>query len=522
MGLQSGQEPVKRWTLKRCLWLCLPALVLGAVLRVGFLAAIPQVYYGSDSNSYFYTCSALWNEHRVTLPAKRRYLYPLLMTPLPALPGSPVVAVAVMQHTVGMLTLVGIGWVTGSLVRRKVIWVPAVTLLAAVWPRMLWYEHELMAEPFVLAMFVLAVALSLPVAGLRCGRRFLWFLWAAALIMAFKPHGRPIWLALVFLGLWMSWRGFPWNRKHALAAGVSAFLVLTGGSNSQGAWLFLNSALPLVQLDGEKWREYREILRPMVEESRSDLLNYATRQRVYKKTLNSTDRSNSLGQEWVRLCKDPVMYGKVAGSLAVEAVLSAPGTYAGMVTRKILLAFSNEQVSAFAPARFWKKQEELNRDRWEERRRELELLYNTDRAGYDRMAAEGAAKRFWVSDWESRFKKLLSWTLYEPGVEGGAPRIRPTWMGGLVALGLLASLRRVWWRGAALVWVPAVFYLVLTYAVGDSIPRYVHPVEWCGMVLMALGGESVLDALGWAWRAVAGRKSSEPRSALPEKLPVSG
>jgi hypothetical protein len=450
-------------------------------------------------------------------------LYPLLMVPLPVLPGSPAVAVAVMQHLVGLGTLVGIGWVTGSLVRRRWIWVPAVTLLAAVWPRMLWYEHELMAEPLVLAVFVWAVAMGLPVAGFRRENRFLWFLWAAALIMGFKPHGRPIWLALVSLGIWWSWGAFRWKRWHAVAAGVSVFLVCTGGSNSQGAWLFLNSALPLVQLDGEKWQEYRQTLKPLVEESRKDLLNYATRQRLYKKTLNSTDAGNPLGQEWVRLCKDPARYGKVASRLAVEAVASAPVTYAGMVTRKILLAFSNEQVSAFAPARFWKKQEELNRERWVERRREMELLYETDQAGYDRMVAEGSARKFWVSDWESRFKKLLAWTVYEPGLEGRGPRIRPTWIGALVLLGGLASFRRVWWRGAALVWVPAAFYLVLTYAVGDSIPRYVHPVEWCGMVLMALGAETVLDGWVWLWRRMvkSGPKSMQAPAAIAEKPGIS-
>ena len=510
-GSIAEQKP-DGWTLRRCFWLCLPALVLGAFLRVGFLAAVPQVYYGSDSPSYFYTCSALWNEQRVTLPAKRRYFYPLLLAPLPVLPGSPAVAVAVLQHAVGLLTVFGIGWVTGSLARG--IWVPGVTILAAVWPRMLWYEHELMAEPLVLAAFVASVALGLRILRSGDGRWDLCFLWVAAGMVGLKPHGRPIWLALVALAGFWGWRRFRWSRSHWVAAVASLFLVVTGGSHSQGAWLFLNSALPLVRLEGAKWSEYRAALRPVVEESLADLPNYATRQRVYKKTLNSTDPANPLGSGWVSLCRDTSAYSRVAGGLAVEAVCSAPLTYAGMVSRKILLALSNEQFSAFSPARFWQKQEELNRERWTRKARELELLYGTDRAGYDRLVAEGARGRFWLAEWESRIKKLLAWTVYEPGEAGVAPRIRPTWMGVLAVLGMVGSLRRGVRRGAALVWVPALFYLGLTYAVGDSIPRYLHPVEWCGMVLMAVGADSVLEAGVRLWRGMGVGRPSDPGSAV--------
>ncbi len=46
----------------RCLWLCLPALVLGAALRFTVIQALPEAYYGSDSNSYFQTTAELWNK----------------------------------------------------------------------------------------------------------------------------------------------------------------------------------------------------------------------------------------------------------------------------------------------------------------------------------------------------------------------------------------------------------------------------------------------------------------------------
>ena len=45
--------PAAPFTFRRCLLLCLPALLIGAALRISMLAALPEGYYGPDSNSYF-------------------------------------------------------------------------------------------------------------------------------------------------------------------------------------------------------------------------------------------------------------------------------------------------------------------------------------------------------------------------------------------------------------------------------------------------------------------------------------
>ena len=74
------------FSFRRCLWLCLPALILGAVLRIALLSAIPEALYGSDSNSYFETASDLYLKGDFDLPAKRRYIYPLLLVAAPLVP----------------------------------------------------------------------------------------------------------------------------------------------------------------------------------------------------------------------------------------------------------------------------------------------------------------------------------------------------------------------------------------------------------------------------------------------------
>ena len=66
----------------------LPALLLGAVLRVLFLHYSPYAYWGADSRSYFSFAHKLVEEGYLSLDEKRRYIYPFLMVPATLLPGA--------------------------------------------------------------------------------------------------------------------------------------------------------------------------------------------------------------------------------------------------------------------------------------------------------------------------------------------------------------------------------------------------------------------------------------------------
>jgi len=191
--LQTGASALRHFSWRKCLWLCLPALLIGAVLRISLLLAIPEAYYGADSNSYFNFTKQLALHGKVNLEKKRRFLYPLVLTPTPFVPGSNMPqVVAALQHLAGLGVIFGVGWITGNLVRRPALWVPPVTILAAVWPRMLWYEHEVLAETMLVAAFVGTVALAVPLHVLRENRtRLFWFLLAAMTVIAVRPHGRP-------------------------------------------------------------------------------------------------------------------------------------------------------------------------------------------------------------------------------------------------------------------------------------------------------------------------------------------
>jgi len=489
----AGSRPA--WL--RCLWLCLPALVLGAALRLSVLFALPEAYYGSDSNSYFQTTAELWNEGDFELRSKRRWIYPLVLLPTPALPGGTLQIIAVAQHALGLATVFGIGWIVLHLTRRPQIWVPLVTTLAALWPRMLWHEHEMIAETLLLFVVVLAVGLTLPEGSLRRRDRLFWFLLATTAIVAVKPHGRPIWLGLMFSAALIAGMPWRWHKKNILAALASVGIMLSSGSSEQGAWLLLSSALPVVKTEGDQWPEYRAALKPSIEEVRADLSQYPWKQGTYKKMLVESKGDRRLGPVWTKLREDRREFSKVAKGLAMEGILHAPLTYSYLVLMKMGMVLSDDNAGdRLVPQDFWREQESNNRGRWLSRPKEMELLYERNHEAYQALVAERQQRIAWYEPWLLKFTRTFVWTRTIED-ENRRRWLEPAWFGLLALLGLLSCLRPSRWRLTSPLWLSLIIYMGIIFAVGDTVARYLLPVDWIGMVFVALGLDGML---GLVWR----------------------
>ena len=74
----------------------------------------------------------------------------------------------------------------------------------------------------------------------------------------------------------------------------------------------------------------------------------------------------------------------------------------------------------------------------------------------------------------------------------------------LALLGLVSCLRPARWRLTSPLWLSLIIYMGIIFAVGDTVARYLLPVDWIGMVLVALGLDWVL---GFLWRD---KKPAEP------------
>jgi hypothetical protein len=473
------------FTLRRCFALTLPALVLGAILRIWMMTALPEGFFGPDSNSYFSTAKRLWNEHKWSVGEKRRWVYPVFLASLPPLPGTPSRTVPVVQHLCGLASLIGIGWIVGHVTQRRNVWVPLVTTLAAVWPLLLWYEQEVQAETMFASAFILAVAAFFPHERLREGRRLMWFLLAAALVLALKPHGRGIWLGCVAAAALAAGPPWRWRARDFAALGAGALVIFTAGSSRQGNWLLLSSVLPLVPTTGDKWPDERRELAPLIEETRAQLAVYPWVQGRYKKRVMTDRPGLRISDKWAALTKDRPRYIKVCGDFAREAIRAHPFEFARLTFTKCALAFSREDApSRMSPANFWKEQIDENADRWEENPRELELFYGFDKARYDAVAEEGRRRTFAPHAILNWFARAFSFTRDGHEVSPQRYDVWPTWLGWLALGGLACALWRS--RTLAILWLPLAIYLGSVFAVGDRVERYVQPVEWAGLVLAAL------------------------------------
>ncbi|MEI6033759.1 MAG: hypothetical protein WCS65_05710 [Verrucomicrobiae bacterium] len=496
--------------------LCLPALFLGGWLRFEMAQTLPVIFYGSDSHSYFRSVVDLWTCGALHVPEKRRWLYPLFLLPLPLSPFSPSATLAAIQHIIGLLVVVPIGWIVGHVTRFRAVWIPAATALYAVWPNALWYEQELIAETALLAAFVTTVALAFPLERLERKQNIFLFLAGAGAIGLLKTLGKPIWAVLVVFLLLVNRRPLAWGRRSLLVLAASVVLVATSGASGQGSWLFLSSTLPFLPPEGS-WPEYRNLLRPLVLKAREDLPNYAFRQRFFKKTLDCGDDSSPLGPEWVALLRDKKKFYSVTKSLAISAFLNNPYGCARLSIERFFIAGeTNRQPRAeFDPARFHKAMVEENSLRWQEKPVELELLFRMSQVGFENWTASfppihpsANALLRWTAD-------FFSWGVARQGGAGKPPIFGIRWPGWLVLLGLLFCLAPGRAFAFLPVWAPSLVYVAACFSVGDAIGQYLQPVEWTGIVLAAIALDSLLTFPGWILARRAATASSADQSGRP-------
>jgi hypothetical protein len=498
-----------------CWRLCLPAAIIGTILRVLICIGTPEAYYGSDSNSYFETAHALWNHGDFEMGSKRRGAYPLLLAIAPVFPGNTVQVMAVFQHALAIAALFAVGWITGHVTRRRMLWVPIVTCVAALLPQPLWYEHEIIADSVVVQFFIVATALAFPTEHLR-GKRLMWFLIAAGMIVACKPHGRPLWLGLVASAVLLAGNPLRWGWQCLTVLAATVVIILGTGSSKQGSWLLMSSALPLIDTEKGKWPQYRKAIAPLVAEAREDIPNYPWRQGRFKKRVKDRDDNEAWKDfpEWQALLgpKKSKEFSSVAKRFALEAIVQHPLTFTGFVLKKLGMVLSAEEVDVkLWPRRFWHEQADRNSDRWTRDPKQLELLYEMNHETY--MALEGRRARtrptfdpIWLEN-----ARHLHWVDAQRAEGAAYPSLSLTWCGALGLLGVCWCLTLGNLRRTSPLWLPCLCYLGLIYVIGDAVRRYLIPVEWLLFLFAVLGAEWLID--------IAARLVRR-RGDLPAKTPV--
>lgn len=507
----TSQQPVD---VREFIWLCLPALLAGICLRAHFIWVTPQGYFGADSKSFFHFSHELFSRGEFDLEPKRRWFYPIVLALLTPLPWASWYVVPLVQHILGLCTVLGIGWITMRLSAWPRLTVPLVTLICSVWPRLIWYEHEFIAESFVLAAFVLSVSLAL-IPGVFQKKRGLFLIFLSMILLAgFKAVGRFFWLGalisiVIYAGNPLRWA---WTIRSALAAIMSLVVAVTVGQNSQGYWLLLNSVLPLVQEQGEPHNRYRQALRPLITQARKHGNNYPWHKYKYKKMLKDRD-PNVIHPDWANLIRDDRKFAEVAKSLSYQAIRENPSQFFEYTVSSFAIASKRGGViPRFDPPIFWKDQL-LSIERIRKDPGYINYALRVNQKELEQLADQGRRKKYAFLEFHHWFDKLLR-PLYQPdNLEGlGTLVVRP--FGWLVGLGIAISLRPSLIRRAALLLVPCFVYSMAVYAVGDAVPRYLHPIEWVGFIFGVLAIETLLRIAVHAIRKLQGPDSSETKIPL--------
>ena len=341
------QHPLLRDAL---LW-ALPALLVGTVLRVLMLSYLPFAYWGSDSRSYFSFAHKLLTEGYISLDEKRRFLYPLLMAFVGALPGPPLKWLAVLQHALGIATLVPLAYLLRkTLAHWRVLIVP-ITILYAGWPIVLWYEHELLGETLVFAALVWAFAgwcAWVEEPRLARAQRLFWFFFVPfAVAILTKPSSRFLWPG-VMLGLVIvcAWRRL--SRANVIALGLLVVITLFVGSKKQGAWLLYVATFPLTQIDSPAHADYKAEIRDDVRKFHARVHSYYLEDDWPFAFLESP-RKQEQRKLWAELDKDEKRKAKLYTDLALEGMKAEPLLFLYIGAQKLV---GSVNVSEFKEDRF--------------------------------------------------------------------------------------------------------------------------------------------------------------------------
>ena len=319
------------------LW-ALPAIALGAVLRLLMLSYLPYAYWGSDSRSYFGFTDDLLGHGRFSLYDKRRYLYPIFLLGVSILPGAPLRWLPWIQHAIGLATLVPLAYSVRKTFSAWRLFIIPVTVLYGCMPIVLWYEHELLGDCIFFSGFVVMCAgwiawVKQP--DPERAQRLWWCFFAGfAVVILTRTAGRFLWPAVLGgLAVVGAWRVLRWQHWTALAALLG--ITLTIGQDTQGAWLLYASSFSLTRLDTPLHAEYKTEIADLVQRARAsvDLLGFDKTESM--EFLHFPERQTGRPL-WAALGKDDLLRQKIYKDLALEGIRANPWRFLRISIGKIV------------------------------------------------------------------------------------------------------------------------------------------------------------------------------------------
>ena len=220
--------------LHEFLWYCVPGVLVGSFLRAWLMVAMPYGYYHPDTHDFMTTIYFLKAHHHWAVHGKTTFLTPLLysLAFFPKVPALLVIPLA--QHARGLLLVLMTGGLARLWFSRWRWWIVPLTVLMAMQPAMLFWEHALLSESgFVFCAVMLALAGTVFV---RWPSRLSYGLLLGAMfcVAAARPEGN-LWqgagILLVLVVYWGRWKR-EWIKIAGAVALALGMLSITKTSHS--------------------------------------------------------------------------------------------------------------------------------------------------------------------------------------------------------------------------------------------------------------------------------------------------
>lgn len=532
-GEETGSGPSAQaaaaFSFRECLLLSLPGLFVGAVLRLGMLAAYPDAFLAGDTRTNYDTAVRFTESGSIAFHPKRLGIYPLFLLALQALPAAPSRVIPVIQHGLGLGAVLLAGWIAGHVGARRRIIVPAATLAAAILPRTLVFEHFVLPESFAVAGATAAVALVFPLRGLAGGRA----LAAMALgigTVAVKPQMATfaIGLAGVVAGL-AFFRGAMRWLPPACSVLLSGFLLWLMPS-ADGARMLAGAALPWVQAAGPGAGNVRERLAPHIQEARGYGMNYAWVNRRFLGLFTPSYKRSREAQLPAVLPDDHIKGAAIVRKLGREGMVRGGLAFWGVGLKRLAIGMALPWGAKPGWLEEVARREALNEadDRvlgrliGPEQEAALAVVKEV-RPTMARMHFRGNPPDFSGGGWDGPLNTALeganalvpAWLGLQAPEPVGLPRLAWSWPVVCAAAGCawVAAAGRA--QALAVVVFPAALACISWLAVGVPTSRYILPCAWLSVWLPFLAADAAFGVLAAARarRAASGkREDGKPHS----------
>lgn len=221
----------KRLGLPELVRWCLPALIIGALLRIALTFTMPLAYVQYDSRDFLFTTKTMIVKHRFEVQSKRSYLTPALFSAAFALPVPALYTIAAAQHLMGLLAILVAGGIVRLWFRHWKWFIVPVTLIVGANPMIIWYEHSLLGEAQYL-FFSLLAGLAATAWFKRPTRiTFGFFMLSLVLVSGTRLEGKLLFLvalALIPLVHWGKWKSLFVHQAIALSLMLFGFAASGG------------------------------------------------------------------------------------------------------------------------------------------------------------------------------------------------------------------------------------------------------------------------------------------------------